>query len=333
MKKVRIAQIGTGHPHSTGAAETILNNPELECVGFAKVTPDYIHPEHRYYLDPGQPYTKMHEYTVDQLLEMDLDAVAIECEEEKSTEYAQMFAERGVHIYLDKPGTHGIAAFDKLVETCRSRNLVLKQAYMYRYNPLVQKAREIVRSDALGEIYAVEGQMSLYYPESMCRWIGKHKGGMMYYLGCHMVDLVLQFMGGLPEEIIPMNTSTGQYGCNSENYGFAVLKYPSGASFVKTSCEEANGYNRRQLVICGTKGTIEIKPMEGGPVNAMKAHAVITVDGKTERVESEPFDRYAPMMQDFVNHVLGRNENPWDYDYEKALFRTVMACCGWKNEV
>ena len=46
MKKIRIAQIGTGHPHSTGAAQTILENPEMECVGFAKVTPDYIHPEH-----------------------------------------------------------------------------------------------------------------------------------------------------------------------------------------------------------------------------------------------------------------------------------------------
>ncbi|MBR4959942.1 MAG: Gfo/Idh/MocA family oxidoreductase [Clostridia bacterium] len=333
MQKIRIAQIGTGHPHSTGAAETILKNPEMECVGFAKVTPDYIHPEHRYYLDPGQPYTRMREYTVEELLDMEgLDAVAIECEEEKSTEYAQMFADRGVHIFLDKPGTHGIASFDRLAETCREKNLVLKQAYMYRYNPLVQKAMEIVKSGALGEIYAVEGQMSLYYPESMCRWIGKHKGGMMYYLGCHMVDLVLQFMGSLPEEILPMNASTGQYGCESENYGFAVLKYPKGVSFVKTTCDETNGFNRRQLVVCGTKGTIEIKPMEipcaGG---LLKAAGSFTVNGKTEQVEAEPFDRYAAMMQDFVNHVLGRNENPCGYDYEKALFRAVMTACGWKE--
>ena len=332
MSKIRIAQIGTGHPHSCGAAETILENPEMECVGFAKVIPDYIHPEHRYYLDPGQPYTKMKEYTVEDLLHMELDAVAIECEEEKSTEYAQMFAERGVHIFLDKPGTHGTASFEKLVETCRRKGLVLKQAYMYRYNPLVQKALETVKSGALGEIYAVEGQMSLYYPESMCRWIGKHKGGMMYYLGCHMIDLVLQFMGGLPEEIIPLNASTGQYGCDSENYGFAVLKYPTGVSFVKTACEEANGYGRRQLVICGTKGTIEIRPMELVDVwPAQRAEALFTVGGKTERVVSEPFERYTAMMQDFVNHVLGRNENPFGYDYELDLFRTLMACCGWKE--
>jgi len=127
-----------------------------------------------------------------------------------------------------------------------------------------------------------------------------------------------------------MNASTGQYGCDSENYGFAVLKYPKGVSFVKTACEEANGFTRRQLVVCGTKGTIEIKPMEipctGG---LMKAAGSFTVNGKTELLESEPFERYAAMMQDFVNHVLGRNENPCGYDYEKALFRAVMACCGW----
>ena len=26
--------------------------------------------------------------------------------------------------------------------------------------------------------------------------------------------------------------------------------------------------------------------------------------------------------------VLGEKENPWSYDYELALYETVMKCCG-----
>ncbi|MBE6613806.1 MAG: Gfo/Idh/MocA family oxidoreductase [Ruminococcaceae bacterium] len=334
MEKLKIAQIGTGHPHARDAAAALLKNPELQVIGFAEPSPEYRHPESPGFRAPGMPYGSMRQYTVEELLEMeDLEAVAIECQEENATEYAQLFADRGVHIYLDKPGTHGCASFEKLTDTCRRRNLVLQLGYMYRYNPMVQKAMEMVRAGKLGKIYAVEGQMSLCYPEAMCSWIGKHKGGMMYYLGCHMVDMVLQFMGGLPEEIIPMNTCTGQYGLDSENYGFAVLKYPEGVSFVKTTCAEVNGYRRRQLVICGEKGTIEIKPMESVVQGTMlKASAVFSTEGRTEQIDSQPFDRYDAMIQDFVDHVRGRSENPYTFAYENALFRTVMACCGWAEK-
>ncbi|MBQ8401066.1 MAG: Gfo/Idh/MocA family oxidoreductase [Clostridia bacterium] len=335
MKKIRMAQLGTGHPHARGQTDTILQIPEIDLIGFAEPAPEYRHPESRYFLDPSTPYSKMHRYTVEELLAMDdLDAVAIECQEEIGTEYAQMFAEKGVHIFMDKPGTHGTASFAALMETAKQKNIVLEMGYMYRYNPLVQKALELTRAGELGEIYAVEGQMSLYYPESMCGWIGKHKGGMMYYLGCHMVDLVLLFMGGVPEKVIPMNCCTGQYGFTGENYGFAALQYKNGVSFVKTTCAEHNGFQRRQLVISGTKGTIEIRPMEmpgQGPIYGQKSAAIFSVQGKTEQIACEPFGRYDRMLRSFADHVNGKTVNPFTYAYELDLFRTVMQCCGWED--
>lgn len=335
MTKLRIAQVGTGHPHSRGQTDTILANPEFDLIGFAEPSPEYKHPESKYFLDPSTPYSQMKQYTVEELLAMDdLDGVVIECQEEIGTEYAQMFAEKGVNIFMDKPGTHGNASFARLMETARQKNIVLQLGYMYRYNPLVQKALEMVKAGELGEVYSVEGQMSLCYPQSMCQWIGKHKGGMMYYLGCHMVDLVLLFMGSLPEKVTAMNCCTGQYGFTGENYGFATLQYRNGVSFVKTTCAEVNGFQRRQLVISGSKGTIEIRPMEipvQGPVYCQKAAAIFNVNGKSERVECEPFGRYAPMLQAFADHVRGKSVNPFTYEYETDLFRTVMLCCGWED--
>ena len=335
MEKLRLAQVGTGHPHAKGQTDTILANPEFDLIGFAEPSPEYRHPESAGFEAPSTPYSKMRRYTVEELLNMDdLDGIVIECQEEIGTEYAQMFADKGVHIFFDKPGTHGNASFEKLVRTCEEKNIILKMGYMYRTNPLVQRAMAMVKAGELGEIYAVEGHMSLCYPTSMCRWIGKHKGGMMYYLGCHMIDLVLQFMGGVPEKVIPMNCCTGQYGFTGENYGYAVLQYKNGVSFVKTTCAEVNGFQRRQLVICGSNGTIEIRPMEipvSGPIYSQKAKAICSLNGKTETWESDTFTRYGSCLQEFADHIRGKSENPCTPAYELDLFRTVMQCCGWED--
>lgn len=337
MKKIKIAQIGLGHPHAVDTLEALLRlTDDFEVIGLAEPSPDYCHPEHVGSPRRAKLYETLPRYTVDELLAMDdLDAVAIECEEENGTRYAQMFADKGIHIHFDKPGTHGVASFERLIETCRKNKNVLHMAYMYRYNPLVQRAVEMMKNGEFGDIYSVEAHMSLLYGANMVSWIGKHKGGMMYYLGCHDVDLVMQFMGGAPEDVIPLNARTGQYGFDSENYGFAVLNYPSGASFVKTTCAEPLGYARRQLVINGTKATMEIKPIEIGlgykPETGvtLKAQAVIhRVGDQTEMVESEPFERYEGMLRGFASYVRGDKENPYTYDYELALFRTVMKACG-----
>ena len=86
MKKVRIAQVGTGHDHAIQTYKSIQAHPEMfELVGVAEPNPERVKD-----LYPDAPHC-----TVDELLARDdLDAVAIETEESLSTEYAQLFADR-----------------------------------------------------------------------------------------------------------------------------------------------------------------------------------------------------------------------------------------------
>ena len=71
------------------------------------------------------------------------------------------------------------------------------------------------------------------------RFLGKFKGGMMYYLGCHMIDMAVHFCG-FPDEVIPMNICTG-VDADTKDYGFCVLRYKNGLSFVKTCAAEISG--------------------------------------------------------------------------------------------
>ncbi len=163
----------------------------------------------------------------------------------------------------------------------------------------------------------------------------------MFYLGCHLVDLVLQIQG-VPEQVIPLNTATGLDGVETEDLGFAVLRYPNGISMVRMGGTEVGGFNRRQLVICGSKRTAEIKPLEDSVKNAdrqymlytEKAEAYIGEDGNVviKHSRSEDFQRYEDMLLSFGQMVCGEKKNPYTLEYELTLFRVLMQCCGIESD-
>ena len=339
MKKIKVAQVGTGHDHASVTFESMCNLSDcFDVIGIAECNPQRMGALEMPVYQHGK------RYTVEELLAMDdLEAVAIETDEDLATEYAQKFVDRGVAVHLDKPGSAGVKSFTHLIESARAGDVPLQMGYMYRYNPIVQKSLEMVRSGKLGTIHSVEAHMSVHHPVEKRRWLEKYKGGMTYFLGCHLIDLMLQIQG-TPQEILPMNLSTGIEGAASEDYGFVLYRYPQGLSFIKTCAWEYNGFFRRQLVICGSEGTIEIRPLEMHDPNSVikgssrPMHCTAKAIWKDieknawaedgEDWDSGPFVRYDAMMRDFARIVRREIVNPYSYDYELQLFKVLMQSCG-----
>lgn len=329
MKKIKIAQIGVMHDHASAVIKSLKNNHIFDLVGYAR--PD---DEGKAYLEP---YEGVQEMTVDEILNYPgLDAVAIETNELNLTNYAQMAADKGLHIHMDKPGGIDAEEFDKLIDTVNEKNLVFSTGYMYRFNPQILNALEMAKRGDFGDIYAVEAHMDCLHPKDKRQWLDQFPGGMMFYLGCHLVDLIVRFMG-VPDEVIPMNAATGHEGTTSDDYGMAVLKYKGVPSFAKTCAAEPGGFMRRQLVICGTKATMEIKPLEYFSENGIKTDMRFVDMELTERdgwgaqgelIPTEEFDRYDNMMTTFAKTVTGEIPNTYDNEYERKLYKIILASCG-----
>ena len=181
--------------------------------------------------------------------------------------------------------------------------------------------------------------MSQCYHGFARRWLGDLPGGMMFYLGCHLADLVYQFMGE-PLEVIPMNMSTNLECENVTDYGLALLRYKHGMSIIKSAACEVSGDARRYLMISGTKGTIEIKPLESpfeldGTVCPNKISMTVTRPGhpsmfadRPETISFPPFGRYDAMMIDFARTVAGDKPNEFDYEKELAVHKLLTKVCG-----
>lgn len=266
------------------------------------------------------------ELTLEEMLaDPTIDAMVIETDEIHLTKYALLAAKAGKHTHMEKPGGADGESFAELIRTMRESGKVFHTGYMYRYNPMIRDLLAQIRRGELGEIVSVEAQMNCYQQEKIRAWLQEMPGGQMFFLGCHLIDLILQIKG-TPEKVLPLSADT--------DYGFAVLQYPEGVSFAKTHAAERGGYARRQLVVTGTEKTVEIKPLEWGSESKMFTTCTEYASeswGKEGEVSKSPyFDRYDTMMASFAAYVEGRAENPYTYDYELQLHQTVLAACGLK---
>lgn len=328
MKKIKIAQIGTSkNSHGFDIWRTLVKMSDIfEIVGYAL-------PEGEREKFPKQVegMSEYREMTVEEILnDPEIEAVAVETEEIYLTKYALMVAKAGKHLHMEKPGGTDVTLFRELVSTLREKNLVFSLGYMYRFNPKIKEAMEKIERGELGEIYAVEAHMDCIHPAETRQWLSNFPGGMLFFLGCHLIDLIYRIQGE-PLEVIPLSCSTGFDGVTAEDYGMAVFKYKNGVSFAKTSACERGGYRRRQLVICGEKGTIEIRPLESscdkGLYTVYRDYFEDAWHKDWNESVSEPYNRYKDMVENFALMVRGK-ENPYSYDYELGLYELILKACG-----
>ncbi len=333
MKPIKVVQIGIGHAHAVGILRCMLEQPHaFDFVGLA-LPPEEMGKYHKA-VDSFVGEFGMRVLTLDEVFADDsLDGAVIETEERLLCTYAIQAARRGLHIHMDKPGGFAAAEFEELAAVAKEKDLVLSLGYMYRFNPCVNEAVRLAKSGALGQIYSVEAQMSIFYNSHLRPSHEQFPGGMLYFLGCHLLDMVCRIQG-LPEEVIPCSATI--HG-SALDLGMAVLRYPRGTSFVKTCALEPGGFMRRQLVVCGDKGTLVVNPLEEHIAPVGRKHlqtAMRTVYASEDLTDtgtvtvSAPFSRYDDMMLHFAAMVRGEERNAYSYEYEAALHRLVLQACG-----
>lgn len=330
MSKIRVVQVGTEHDHAAGAATALKGLPETFVMeGIIEEKPELRKRAEKIRDFDGIPYI-----TWEEAFAKRPDAFIIETGEFELVPNATRALEAGYHVHLDKPGSENCDEFHRMCKMAEEKNLVLSFGYMYRHNPAVLYARQLFKEGKLGEIISVEAQMNICYTAPAKRkWLGQFKGGMMYFLGCHIIDLVATFCG-FPDEVIPLNSRTMLNGVDSVDYGFAVYRYKHGVSFAKTNATEINGTNRRQLVITGSLGTIEIRPIEEKNEEGFDdTYAKVTLNNdipwgdNSIKMKFEPHKRYDRMFLYFAKYIRREEKNPYSYEYEAKLHDLIVESC------
>ena len=327
MKKIKIGQIGLGHNHGEGKMYAARKFPELfEIVGYAEENERWVEKRSSHPTYKGIP-----RLSVEEIIEKS-DAILVESDVWDLTKYAQMCIDAGKHIHMDKPASGTLEEYKHLLDTAKEKNLVVQLGYMYRYNPAVLRCLEHIKNGDLGEIYSINAEMSTYHPVEYKKWLTNFGGGIMYILGSHLVDLIVYVLGE-PKKITAFLKHSGLDGVDFEDNNLAVLEYDKALARIFVSSVEVNGFGRRQLVVSGSKGTVNICPLER-PMTMTYSDTTIADATYEDRKQIFTFEdntasgRYNEMMKDFYSYIMGIKQNPFSYEHDYLVQKVLSEIVG-----
>lgn len=321
--KIRIGQIGTAHAHAAGKMDTIRHSPDFELVGV--VEPD---PERRAIAEKSATYAGIPWMTEEQLLNAPgLQAVAVETLIKDLVPTGARCIGAGKHIHLDKPAGESLAPFKALLDDATRRKLTVQMGYMFRYNPAFTLCFQLLREGALGEVFSIDAAMSKLIGKSERAALLPYPGGSMFELGGHIIDAAVTVLGR-PEKVTPHRRSVSALGDGWSDNDLAVFDYPRATATVRSAMVEVEGGARRQFVVCGTKGTFDIRPLE--PAAARLALDAPHGEFKKgyQDVKFKLGGRYDGDFADLAAVIRGEKAYAFTPEHDLAVQETLLLASG-----
>ncbi|MGB8167209.1 MAG: Gfo/Idh/MocA family oxidoreductase [Chthoniobacteraceae bacterium] len=320
--RIKIGQIGTSHAHAGGKMDTMRASADFEVVGV--VEPDA---GRRAHLENSKTYAGVPVLTEEQLLNTPgLQAVAVETEVKDLLATAARCIAAGKHIHLDKPAGESLPAFKRVLDAATQRKLTVQMGYMFRHNPAFELCFRLLREGALGEVFSIDTQMSKLIDPAGRKALLGYRGGSMFELGCHVIDAVGTVLGR-PGKVTAFNRSVAADGFADNQ--LAVLEYPKATVTVRSALTEVDGGARRQFVVCGTKGTFDIRPLEAPAARL----ALDTPHGEFKKgYQDVKFPktggRYDGDFAELAQVIRGEKAFPFSPEHDLAVQETVLLASG-----
>jgi len=229
----------------------------------------------------------------------DIKAIYIPLPNSLHREWTIKAAEAGKHVLCEKPLALNAAECEEMAAAAAQNNVVLMEAFMYRFHPQTQKVLELIRDGAIGEprlIYATF-TFRLSNPANI-RLQPDLGGGSLMDVGCYCVNISRTLAGVEPVEV-QAYANWGKTGVDEQMVG--TLRFADGL-LAQFDC--ALTLERREFYqVAGPEGHIEVPSafLPGtGDTTIYECHGR---QGATTHAISG-VDEYQLMVEHFADCVL-----------------------------
>lgn len=196
------------------------------------------------------------------------DAVIITTPTFTHRELSLLAADKGKHVFLEKPMAMNLGECDDIIEAVEGRDLLLQLGFMRRFDPEFTAAAERIFAGEIGEPMLIKSLT--HGPGLPPPWANdiRTSNGMIAEVNSHDLDCVRWLMGSNPKRIYleTANFKGDERGAHAENFYdnmFATIKFESGAlGNVSGVCPCDYGYDARVEII-GKEGIMQIGSMQG----------------------------------------------------------------------
>lgn len=319
--RIKIGQIGTSHAHASKLG-VYRRSLDYEVVGL--VEPDATL---RKQAEASEPYRGLKFMTQDELLATPgLQAVLVETHVRDSLNTAEACVKAGKHIHLDKPAGASLPQFKRILDIAAQQKLIVQMGYMYRYNPAVVLLRQFLKEGWLGEVYEIHTTMSKVVDPKARRELAEFRGGIMFELGCHVLDTVIAILGE-PAQVVPVNRHSSKLDDGLVDNMLAVLHYPKAIATVKASAQEVDGGDRRHLVVVGTEGTFHVQPLDNPSARVTLSKPRGDYKKGYQDIKFPKYTRYVDDAADMAAVIRGERAFGFSYDHDRITQETLLKAC------
>ncbi len=232
----------------------------------------------------------------------DIDAIYIPLPNELHRRWAEAAADAGKHVLCEKPLALDLGDARAIVDHCRARGVVLREAFMWRHQPRTADLLRRVRDGAIGTLRLVRSSFS--FPIDMGDWRldPARGGGALWDVGCYGVSTARLFAGGEPQSV----RAVAHFGPTGVDLSLlAATKFPGDIlGLVDCSFEQAF---RCSYELVGTAGRIEVPDAYLPPDRPI---ALFHGPGGTEAWAFDGTNQYAAMVDDFADAVATGGGGP-----------------------
>lgn len=338
MEKIRIIQIGCLHEHAAGKMQALLKLPDqFDVAGYVDER-SFCHTPAAVAKLP-QVFEKLKVFTLEETLaDPSVRAVTVEVPNNDLTPVAMRCAERGLAMHMDKPAGETLEPYAALLDLCRKKELPFQMGYMFRGNPAFQFCIRAVRSGLLGDIHEIEADMNhCYGGDAYQDYIGKFKGGIMYNLGCHLIDFIVAALGE-PCDVFSVLQNTPEQPEHVKNNTLAVLTYPHGTAVIRACSRHAcGGTEDRRIKISGSIGRLEFSPPERFDGIGVEIRLFLKKDSGDfpagDHVLRFPpqNDRYTEQLRELASMIRGEKKSSYTFEHDLLVHRITLAASGCLN--
>ena len=247
------------------------------------------------------------------------DAMIIATPHGMHAEMAQKALAAGIHVFCEKPMSDSMEECVALLHAVRKSKRVFSVGFMFRFDPFIQRVKEIIDSGRIGSVVHYHSRFATY--NTLLCSVTRHQENTPYSLvmDCiHDSDLLCYLTGRVPDYAFSNAYKAGDMELSSpQNAIDTVYRYKTADMGANIHFNYIQHPQVHTLEIVGDKGYIQ--------GDFMKPSVTVgTIDGKVEHFEMERIfdDVYRAEWDRFIRAVKGETEpeNP----AESAIFSTLL---------
>lgn len=183
----------------------------------------------------------------------EVDAIYVSLPNHLHVPWSTIAIKAGKHVLCEKPiGLNSEEARNLVVAANASPQLLVMEAFMYRYHPQWLRVQDLIDAGELGEIRHVQASFTYHNtdPDNVRNQAGIGGGGLMD-IGCYCISAARHVFGKEPERVIGHLDWDPEF--ETDRHASGLLDFGSGMATFHCSTQS----NSSQMVkIIGDRGTV-----------------------------------------------------------------------------